>query len=395
MNSRTCTIKYAIVHMFFWSALCAVSGYAVVCMLNKGYSNSKIGTIIAASNILAVIFQPFIASAADKYTRLTLRKIICFFTICMSVASVGLILVKSASWIMTVCMAVGIISITVAQPFLNAISVKIEEQGISLNFGLCRSCGSVAFAAVSAILGILIEKYSVRIVPFAALILLTGLWISVMALGNVENMKGAEKTLKIQERGESKSLPAFLIEHRKFAVFLAGVVLLFYSHVFTSSYLIQIVEHVGGNSSHMGIANGIAAVLELPLMVLYVKIVRKIKCQDLLCISGVFFVFKFLGLFWAKSIGMVYFAQIFQMGSYALFIPASVHYISQLFGKEDAIKGQSMVTTAITMGTVLASLLGGRILDVCGIRITLLVVVLAAVAGVVFMALGMEKKENR
>ena len=88
---------------------------------------------------------------------------------------------------------------------------------------------------------------------------------------------------------------------------------------------------------------------------------------------------------------MIYYAEILQIGSYALFIPASVYYVSRLFKKEDMVKGQSMVTTAMTLGGVFASLIGGFLMDEYGTHQMMLVAVLLAFLGVIILIFSTEK----
>ncbi len=395
MKSRIYTVKYALVQALYWAVLCAIMGFAVVYMAASGYSNSEIGVIMAISNLIVVVFQPALATLADRNQKLTLRKIISVFSICMLAAAVGMLFLEKASIVMTVCLIASMVAISVIQPFLNSIAVQLEAQGVAVNFGLCRSCGSVAYAVVSTVEGILIEKKTIAVVPVVMIILLVGLLIGIVVIGNVESVGQKENIAdKEMQNEEAKGLFVFLSENKRFGVFLVGVVLIFYTHMITSNYLIQIVENVGGNSSHMGIASSIAAIVELPAMIFFVKLVKKIRCQTLLRISGVFFAVKYLGLFLAGSVEMIYVAQVFQFGAYALFIPAVVHYVSRLFGNADMIKGQSMVTTATTLGTVFASIIGGRILDVYGTEEMMFTAVIVAVIGVVLMAIGVENTEK-
>lgn len=389
------TIKYAAVQAFYWATLCAIMGFAVIGMLEKGYSNSEIGYVIAFANIVVVVLQPLIASAADKNKKLTLKLIIWGFSFLMAAAAVILFFLTTASALLTAMMAVGMISVTALQPFVNSMSVQLEEQGIPVNFGLCRSCGSLSYAVVSAVVGVLIKTYSYKVVPVATILLLIGLFFSVGILagkgGGQTGLQNEKRSAKKQKSEQPQGLMQFLFANKRFSFFLVGIMLLFYTHMITSNYLIQVVSTVGGDSSHTGIACSIAAVLELPVMIFFTRIVKKIRCQTLLRISGVFFVLKYLFLFLAKSVGMIYFAQVFQIGAYALFIPASVYYVSRLFGSADMFKGQSMVTAAMTLGGVFASIIGGWMLDAYGVHEMMFVAVLLAMFGAIIMCFSMEK----
>lgn len=55
--------------------------------------------------------------------------------------------------------------------------------------------------------------------------------------------------------------------------------MMFYSHNLINTYLINIIEKAGGNSSDMGISLSIAAALELPAMAGFSFLVKKFKCN--------------------------------------------------------------------------------------------------------------------
>ena len=88
---------------------------------------------------------------------------------------------------------------------------------------------------------------------------------------------------------------------------------------------------------------------------------------------------------------MIYMAQVLQMGAYALFVPASVYYVNQIIEKNDMVKGQSFLTTSMTLAGVFASLAGGILLDMIGVHESLLLGAIVSVVGVVLGFLTLEK----
>ena len=85
-----------------------------------------------------------------------------------------------------------------------------------------------------------------------------------------------------------------------------------------------------------------------------------------------FFTLKAFVTLLAPGIGWVYFAQIIQMGGYALSVPASVYYTNSLIRPKDRAKGQAYMTVTNTIGSVLGSPIGGIILDVILTRVKVL-----------------------
>ena len=94
-----------------------------------------------------------------------------------------------------------------------------------------------------------------------------------------------------------------------------------------------------------------------------------------------------------NSVAGVYLSQALQMVSYALFAPVSVYYVSALLNKKDSVKGQAFITTAINAGYGVASLAGGRLLDIYDASTMLTMSMVVALAGAVVLFLSAEKVE--
>lgn len=72
-------------------------------------------------------------------------------------------------------------------------------------------------------------------------------------------------------------------------------------------------------------------------------------------------------LYFATNMIMIYLAQVCQMFAYALFVPASVYYVNEKIAVADRVKGQSLVTTSMTLSGVFANFAGGIMLDALGV----------------------------
>ncbi len=103
----------------------------------------------------------------------------------------------------------------------------------------------------------------------------------------------------------------------------------------------------------------IASVVELPMMFLFNKINKVIKTNTLMKISVSMFFVKHLLTFLASNIAIIYVAQCVQIFAYALFIPASVYYVRDNIQSEDQLKGQALITMAMTLAGIFADLCGG------------------------------------
>ena len=186
----------------------------------------------------------------------------------------------------------------------------------------------------------------------------------------------------------------FVRKYKLFILLIFATAITFCSHTMINNYFIQVIEHVGGNTKDMGTAIGLAAFIELPAMTLFMPLIKRIRCSAILRSTFVFFLIKALITLFASNVYLIYVAQLFQFSAYAMFIPASIYYVNQIIGEADLVKGQAFMTGAITLSGVIASLVGGVILDGPGVRVMLIVGVFSSVVGLLLSIPSIQKTKS-
>ena len=376
-----------------------VSSFASVFMLAKGYANAQIGMTLAAANILAVVLQPLTANLADRSQKIGAIGISGIMTVMMMVFTLGMFFFGGGGVALCITFVLLIAWHTALQPMFNALTFKLEESGIPVNFGIARSVGSLAYSILVAILGTLVEHLGIMTLPMTSEITCCMLLISLILTKRIfdkakaqrlasEGQKTGEERKPVsadQEPEETISLMEFIRRNKLFFVLNIGVVGLFFSNSVLNNYMVQIVTDVGGTSEDMGRILGVMAFLEIPTMVFFSRLKRKFSCQLLLKVAAVGFTAK-IGLCWlAGSVGMLYVAQLFQLVSFALFLPGMVYFTGENMSPGEAVRGQALFTTMITITTIFSSLLGGWILDVSGAKTLTLISTLATAVGAVII----------
>lgn len=387
------TIKYVLVEGFYWTAVCPVSGFMVAYMQSKGFSGTYVGMMMAISNIILAVLQPIIAAKADKSEWLSLRKINVGFTIITLVSVILMIFTGSMAAALTGIVTLAMTAVNGMQPFTNAISVELGERGIDVNFGFCRAFGSLFYAIASTVTGRIMSQYGYDYLPYVAIVILVLLLIAVLIMddGSKSAHKISPNISEQTDTSQPRSLGKFLMDNSKFCLFLIAMVCIFHTHMASSNYLINIVENVRGDSSSLGTAAAIAAVCELPVMILFDRLCRKIRVQTLIRVGGIMFVIKYALLTIGTSLSAIYIAEVIQGLSYAVLIPANVYYIGHLFSGADMNKGQSLSTAAICISTVTASVLGGFFIDHYGVTSMMTLSTIISAIGVVILFLSLEE----
>ena len=391
---RLLNIDFALVQAIYWMLYSAAGSFVSVLFLDKGYTNATIGTIIAVGSLLAILLQTIVTHITDRSSRLDsigMIKIMIFLLIA-GVAAVLLIGKKSTAF--TIAYTGIIVIHTAMHPFVNALSFKLEETGLQVNYGVGRSMGSLAAGGISFVLGYLVVWFQPEIVLYLALVNLALLTLVIFATGHhyKKAMLDSEKVLKSSDPAkvpaqQSIGMLEFVRRNRLFAFMSLGIIALFFGNVIQENFTLQIVQGIGGDTSDMGVVILLLCVCEMPAMIAFHKLKIRFSYVFLLRLSAVFFTIKIFVMYLADSMVVFYLAQLCQITGYGLLVPAMVSFIDAIMDKREALRGQAMFTVAITLGNIIGSVAGGMILDLCSSKMLLLTGTLVSAAGTLLIVL--------
>lgn len=394
---KSLNISYSSVQGTYWMYFGVIISFASTFLLSKDYSNTEIGVILALSSIGAVILQPLLADAVDKREHKPLISLTNIVTIGLILGTASLYFFEEKSLALTILYITLAAFMSSLQPIITSIAFYYSSARNPINFGVSRSIGSVAYAAITSILGAMVFRYGTGAIPAAGLVILVLLIISLLVTASIskktklENDIEAVDIVKIEEAQQIISLKDFIIRNKNFVLFSFGVMLIFFQNSVINNYLIQIIHNVGGNSNQMGQLFSFMAVLELPGLFFFTKIRKRLTCQFMLKLSSVAFVIKIFLTYLAGSVGFVYIAFLFQLISFPLFISSCVHLVDEVMDKNEAVKGQSLITSMMTIGMIFASFFGGKILDLSGASTLLLISTGLTIIGTVIVFLIVDK----
>jgi PPP family 3-phenylpropionic acid transporter len=378
-------ITYGGVQGFYWMYFAVIISFASVFLLDRGYSNSQIGFILAFANILAILIQPILADIADRSKKLSLVSVLGVMGAALIVGTGSLYFMDSKSIILTfVFVLTGAIQISL-QPLINSIAFHFSKAGSYINFGATRSVGSVFYAFISSILGFLVLRFGTKTIPLTGLVvvmlLMTALFLTDKLFKKNLTLHIPDQSFDDSKEEVSITLLQFMKRNKLFVVLTFGIMLVFFQNAIINNFLIQILRNIGGDSSQMGRLFSFMALLEIPGLFFFSKLRTKFRSQTMLKISSIAFIGKVFFTYLAPSVGFVYLAFLFQLISFPLFLASAVHLADEVMEKGEAVKGQSLVTGMMTLSGVFASLLGGAILDIGGPSQLLLISTGLAVIG--------------
>ena len=366
--------------------MCAGFNFVTLYLLGAGILDRTIGILIAVSCTAAVPIQQLAGRAVDTGRLGRKSSLIC---LAAAVIAAGLLVAfNHSAGVKTVFYGLLLCITLVILPILNSFPFFYEDQGIEVNYGIARGIGSLCFSICSILLGILAVRIGTQVVPIAYAIL-GALFMAVMFFMPALQ---AEDAFFFTEPKKSDQkfpfIPAFIW-------MLVGLSLVMLCHNMTMTYFIHVIERAGGNAGNMGIANGIAAVVEIPVLFLYTKIKKNRPSGVFIAISGVAFLVKAVLFVSARSILMIYGIQCLQFLAYGLMAASRVYYVDEVVGNEFESTGQARVSATETIGIVLGSTIGGFVMNGSGIDLLLKIGAVVCLAGVLCMFVSVKLSGTR
>ena len=270
MNSWT--VKYAFINITYFMVFCTIHAFAAVYLLDRGFTNTQIGILLAVANVVSAIAQPAVAAAIDKGGFFTNRNVIMISAWSIAAGAAVLLVFDGNRIVVFVIFALIYMIQFTYMPVMTALNFEYQRYGANIFYGLARGLGSAGFAATSAIMGTVVERSGVRsllYVTIAIMLVQSGIvWFfkrpDKAVLTDVTGTAG--RNTENDEAGRDSSIWEFMRKYPAFMLMLVATVFLFYTHNMLNDYLIQIIRQVGGSESNLGYATFIAALLELPTM---------------------------------------------------------------------------------------------------------------------------------
>src|SRR5690606_30347176 len=122
-----------------------------------------------------------------------------------------------------------------------------SHKGEFINFGVARGIGSGLYAVLALVIGFLAEKYGIEMVPVSGILITLLFILVVFRMPSSQELTEKAPREKVLQKG-------FLLRYPAFTFMLLATLLMLTAHNILNTYLLQIIQSVGGNSSQLGIA---------------------------------------------------------------------------------------------------------------------------------------------
>ena len=380
MKAKRIRYMYTLIQCLYWMTAGLMFNFASAYLLDRGFSNSQIGVVLGAAYALSAVAQPLVAALFNRSGVRLSTGMACFYAVAAVLAVLVLALPLQGGALAVLIVCIFMLQATM-QPSLNSLHRGYALRGVEVNFGFARGMGSAAYSVMCALVGRLLYRFSPCMLPALYLTTMLLMIACLLAFRAPSFTDGVSL-------GERRRREPLLRRYPRFALLLLGVSLLATVHIFIDNFMLQIVRNLGGGSAQQGVVIAIAAMTELPAMVLYGRLSKRMGGGRVLCMAAWVWVVKDVLTALAASPAMLYAISLLQFASYAFYVPAAVEYVSDALPQQDFLAGQALVGTAFTLGSLAATFVGGWMLDLLGVRGALSGMQVFSIAGAVLLSVA-------
>ena len=388
MKKLNPTIVYSECFWMYWGVYCVFSSFGSVFLLDKGYTNTEIGTLLAIGNIVSVIVQPISANIADRSKKLNAISIMFIMTIIIAFFEAFCLAIDNKSMVLFVAYVMVVALHGAMQSLLNSVESMFLHNGVRADYGIARGMGSLGFSLTSLGLGLVIAAAGVASLPIVTEVYLA---LSLLGLFVLLKMYNGSRTAKdnaigfdevsVAEEKHEITMREFVSRHKVFLFITIGIFLMFYHHQVINYYMLQVFQNVGGDSDDMGTYYAIMTLLEMPALLGFTTLRKKFSSRFLLKVGTIGLVLRGVMMFLAHSPLAVQLSLIVNPIGFPLFLAAIVQYISEIMDEGEAVRGQSLYVMMVTASAVVASFTGGVVLDKLGASKMLLICLVLCIVG--------------
>lgn len=353
-------LEYNFLHILYWITNCAIFGYVAVFLQYKGLTNTEIGIVTGGGAVASIFMSPFISNLIFKISSLSIKKLMYGLYGLMFVAFGCLTLCSLPVYMMMalyICLIFLCISVV---PLLSTLCMDYLKVGYEVNFGLSRGLGSVSYALSAVVIGPMIEMFDANVI--AAVFVVSSLLMLVLLARMPE--------MQLEKKQAEKEIGAFLFikKYRVFFFILLGFGCSYAAAVSLSTYLINIVHHLGGSTSLYGLVIFAMAASEMPIMAITNRLLKKYRSEILLLAAVLFYVLRNFTISLAPHLVILIIGMMFQGVSYGLFTAVITYYVNDHMVPKEQMMGQTMIGIMTTgVGSAVGNVLGGLLQDWFGL----------------------------
>jgi PPP family 3-phenylpropionic acid transporter len=322
-----------------------------------GIPATQIGFFVTINALVALVASPSIGAYAGKSSNQS--RII---QIGLIFSAVIITLIGFSKNAIMIGLLVGLNGITIAAVYPTSISLAQSIANFApgnQGFGSIRLYGSVGWAIVTYAAGLAIERFGISVIFFGYVIFLSiGAWLIGCIRVQGDQLEDDPSTTKL------RTVLAGTIKDKSLVGFGVMVVISYGAMIGVRQFEVLYMDKLGAPESVIGLAYTIAAVAEIPFMLLADRLIDRVNSTNVLRL-GLFLDLTRLVLVWLfPTIPIILIGRAISGVAYAFYTVALVQFVL-----ERARAGQNIALQAVynvtlpNLISIIASPIIGRVFD--------------------------------
>lgn len=343
--------RYAAFMITYYTVNAIYQGYISKYFQLRGAATAQLSVLLAAAPMISIVSQPFWGMRGDraKSRNRVLRL--------MVLLGVGLILMlplsRAFGW-MLLFNALFAAQYTSIQPMGDSIILESLLARGNQPFGPLRLCGSLSFAVVNLVFGLLVgERFEWVIYLTAAL--LVGVFLSTYLLPPTPGHQAETgRRMSLADLFRVPGMPPLL------ALFMMLQLCMGY---FYSFFSIHFTSLPGGSTSLLGLAYFISATSELPFLLNADRLFDRLGAGRLMCLSALTMLTRWVLLATCPNVAVVLCSQLLHGGGFIVMSVSMAKHINATVPAELKSSGQLLLAVAGFGLARVFGVLGGGLLS--------------------------------
>ena len=250
--------------------------------------------------------------------------------------------------------------------------------------------GSVFYAVAAVVLGEWINLFSANVL---AIVFMVGGILFLLVLYRLPDSQIDPSTKTNAKNG---SFFSFIRKYQILFFILLGFAFAFAASSSISTYLINIIENLGGDTSIYGVTIFLMAASEMPAMAVVPRLIRRYHPMNLVMFAGGCYIIRNFLICLAPSLPFVFIGMLFQSVTYGILTSLLTYYVSDVTDKKDEAMGQTFIGVMTSgFGATIGNFFGGFIQDALGLPAMLgMACVLTAIGSGIMVVTAMYAKKK-
>ena len=382
-SAKRVECHYASVQGTYWASNCTLRGLMAVFLTYHGLNDAQIGYTSSLIYVCTIGLSLLLSAWADKHPLTPLKRFVTALYLLALAAAGAMYLLPLPVLMMMAIYTLSCCCHNCVDSILNALMMQYVDKGIPARYGWPRGVGSISYALLAWLLGTLMERYTPNIILPVFLGLCVASLVALLLMPDpgprkIKEQQAADISLSQMLR----SNPTLIL--LLFACILSGMGL-----CAGSTYLIRVVERLGGTSQQLGLAMFIQSGVELPMMFASGWLLKRFSPRGLLTLSFFACCIKILLLTLASSMFLLYLAMILSLFCFGIYGFASVLFVNSITKDQEKVRAQSLLSLCYTggLGGILGNLLSGLLIGTIGLTNLLFLSAGLCLAGALVMLL--------